>query len=50
MPLSKHLIELHGGTLSIESEIGVGTKVILLFPEERVMREPQYADKAFSVN
>ncbi len=29
-------IELHGGSLAIESEVGVGTKVILSLPSERL--------------
>jgi len=36
LPLSKHLVELHGGILEIESERGAGTKVTVVFPPERV--------------
>ena len=36
LPLSKDLIELHGGRLKINSELGVGTTVTLHFPENRV--------------
>lgn len=36
LPLAKHLVELHGGTLDIESERNSGTKVTVIFPEERV--------------
>jgi len=36
LPLSKNLIELHGGTLKINSELGVGTTVTLRFPASRV--------------
>ena len=32
LPLVKSFIELHGGSLKIESEPGKGTKVELLFP------------------
>jgi len=36
LPLAKRLIELHGGTLEIESQIGVGTCVTLSFPASRL--------------
>ena len=36
LPLVKALVELHGGTLSIASEMGVGTTVTITFPAERV--------------
>jgi PAS domain S-box-containing protein len=36
LPLSKALIELHEGTLVLESELGVGTTVTIRFPAERV--------------
>ncbi|HEY9079204.1 PAS domain S-box protein [Magnetovibrio sp.] len=36
LPLSKNLIELHGGTLKIDSELGVGTTVTVRFPAERI--------------
>ena len=39
LPLAKQLIELHGGTLTVESEPGVGTCVTLTFPRERVIHE-----------
>ena len=38
LPLAKRLINLHGGTLSIESKPGLGTTVTILFPSERVVR------------
>jgi len=32
LPLTKKLMELHGGGISIDSEPGVGTRVTLMFP------------------
>ena len=37
LPLSKQLAELHGGSISIESKIGVGTVVAVSFPRERIL-------------
>ena len=34
LPLTKKLIELHGGTLEIESKLGVGTTVTVILPKE----------------
>jgi signal transduction histidine kinase len=39
LPLSKRLIEPHGGTLTLESEVGVGTAVTIAFPAERTLHE-----------
>jgi signal transduction histidine kinase len=38
LPICKSLVELHGGTLSLESEPGKGTTVIAAFPAERLIR------------
>ena len=35
LSLSKHLVELHGGSLTLESEFGKGTTVCVTFPRER---------------
>jgi len=35
LPLTKALVEQHGGTLDLQSEIGVGTTVTVRFPAER---------------
>ncbi|MDP6173824.1 MAG: HAMP domain-containing sensor histidine kinase, partial [Rhodospirillales bacterium] len=35
LPLTKGLVEAHGGTLEIESDLGGGTKVLIRFPQDR---------------
>ncbi len=40
LPLAKHLVELHGGTLTIESELNVGTTVTIILPSSRVGARP----------
>jgi two-component system cell cycle sensor histidine kinase PleC len=37
LPLTKSLVELHGGTLAIDSTVGKGTRVTVRFPPERTM-------------
>jgi len=37
LPLTKALVELHGGRFEIESEPGAGTRVTARFPRERVV-------------
>jgi len=37
LPLSKQLMELHGGSLQLASESGVGTTVTVSFPAERLI-------------
>ncbi|HZS83651.1 MAG TPA: MHYT domain-containing protein [Stellaceae bacterium] len=43
LPLSKRLIELHGGTLKLESEVGVGTTITVSFPAERLVADRKAA-------
>jgi signal transduction histidine kinase len=38
LPLSKQIVELHGGRLDIASRVDVGTTVTVTFPERRVVR------------
>ena len=40
LPLTRALVELHGGTLDLESAVGKGTKITLLFPKDRVVDKP----------
>jgi signal transduction histidine kinase len=39
LPLSVRLMQLHAGTLEIESEIGAGTTVTIAFPADRVLAD-----------
>ena len=36
LPITKRLVELHGGTLTLESELGVGTTATIRLPRERL--------------
>jgi signal transduction histidine kinase len=38
LPLTKSMIELHGGQLSLESEVGRGTVATVWLPAARVIR------------
>ncbi len=39
LPLAKQLIELHGGTLTIESTVNVGTTVVITLPASRIVKQ-----------
>jgi signal transduction histidine kinase len=43
LPLSKRLMELHGGSLELQSSPGIGTTVTIVFPAERVLADQQAA-------
>lgn len=46
LPIVKGLVELHGGTFKLKSEVRVGTEVIVILPPERVMDAlPQISDE-----
>ena len=45
LPLTKHLLELHGGRLEIASTPGVGTAVTMRFPAARLHRSYAQEDK-----
>ncbi len=38
LSLSKHLLELHGGRIEVDSEVGKGTSVTVRMPPERTVR------------
>ncbi|MDX9688962.1 MAG: ATP-binding protein [Alphaproteobacteria bacterium] len=39
LPLTRALVELHGGTLDLHSEVGNGTSITLTFPKTRTVRK-----------
>jgi len=43
LPLVKAIVEIHGGTLQIDSELGVGTRVCVTLPPERTVRKKSVA-------
>ena len=43
LPLAKAMMELHGGSLAIESRPNQGTRVTLDFPAERLAPSPERA-------
>jgi signal transduction histidine kinase len=43
LPLANALVELHGGSLDIQSQLGVGTTVTVRFPADRIVRRPEDA-------
>ena len=46
LPLTKSLAEMHGGSLDLQSEVGVGTTVTVRFPAKRVVRVPEGAQSS----
>jgi len=41
LPLAKAMVELHKGSLRLESELGEGTKVHVYFPSDRILQKPE---------
>ena len=41
LPLTKSLVEMHGGYLDLQSKVGVGTTVTVRFPAERILPSPR---------
>ena len=49
LPLCKNLIELHGGYLDFQSEVGAGSIVTVRFPKERVITPQVIAENSVAV-
>jgi signal transduction histidine kinase len=43
LPLAKHLVELHGGTMTIQSQVDVGTTVTIVLPSDRIVHRAPLA-------
>jgi PAS domain S-box-containing protein len=43
LPLTKALVEMHSGSIDVQSKLGVGTTVTIRFPAERIGAVPQSA-------
>ncbi|MCH8196871.1 MAG: hypothetical protein IH904_02205 [Proteobacteria bacterium] len=44
LPLTKSFVEMHGGSLDLQSEEGAGTTVTVRFPKERIVHLPEAAE------
>ena len=47
LPLTKALVELHGGVLDLQSEVGVGTTVTVRLPAERIVASLDNSDSLY---
>jgi signal transduction histidine kinase len=46
LPLTLVLVEQHRGSMNLQSQVGIGTSVTVLFPAERIVRLPHDAKAA----
>jgi two-component system cell cycle sensor histidine kinase PleC len=46
LPLVKRIVELHGGTLLLESDLGIGTRITVWLPADRVVDLKQPEEEA----
>ena len=49
LPLTKVLVDLHGGCLDLQSEIGIGTTVTVRFPADRMVASISTAEQPASL-
>ena len=51
LPLARKMIEMHGGEMVLESEVGIGTTVTISYPSNRVLeRSPTPARMAYGAS
>ena len=43
LPIAKHFVELHGGTMTIQSQVDVGTTVTIILPSDRIVLRAPFA-------
>ncbi|MCH8092129.1 MAG: PAS domain S-box protein [Proteobacteria bacterium] len=48
LPLTKSLVELHGGSFDLQSKLGIGTTVTIRFPAERIIHSLTHVTNATS--
>jgi signal transduction histidine kinase len=48
LPLVKRMVELHGGSVLIESEVGLGTTVTVTLPANRLIAAPAQVEERLS--
>lgn len=49
LPIAKRLVELHGGTFTIQSAVGQGTKVAILLPEALILKARLQPSKSMTL-